>query len=97
MSDKTPTTLRNIWREAWAWMKSIGVPLKAEQEEEIKTYYLPEGYKRTPHQMAYFLTEHYENMKEPPTPELKLVIDAYKRKMMEKWGWPTWGYKGIVK
>lgn len=87
------STLLDVWKEAWAWMQSIGVPLKVEQKEQIKNYSLPKNYTRTPEQMAYFLTEHYENIKEKPLPELVPIIAAYKQKMMELWGYPEWGYK----
>ena len=94
----TQTTLLDLWREWWAWMKAYGVPLLPYQEEQIRGVEVPKE-KYTPHDLAYALTEHYENpsMKERPLPELQPVIDAYKRKMMEEWGWPQWGYKGVTK
>lgn len=94
-----PISFLDLWRVSWSWMKSYGVPLLPYQEEQIAKLPPVAADKYTPQQMAYQLTEHYENpsMKEKPSLELQLIIDAYKYQQMEILGWPSWGYRGVTK
>lgn len=89
-------TLLDLWKEWWAWMKAYGIPLLPYQEQLIKGMIVSAD-KYTPEQLAYVITEHYEHLKEKPSCEIGVIIDAYKRKKMGQWGYPDWGYKDVKK
>jgi hypothetical protein len=92
----TKKTLLDLWKEWWSCMKAYGIPLLPYQEEQIRNVSL-EKEKYTLRELGYAITEHYENpsMKAEPLEALIPIINDYKREMMEEWGWPKWGYKGI--
>src|ERR1700722_853230 len=57
----TQTTLLDLWGDWWGWMKSYGIPVLPYQEEQIAKLPAVPKEKYTPHNIAYAITEHYEN------------------------------------
>lgn len=94
------TTLLDVWKDAWYFMKIKGFPLEGYQENLIVSH-VPswcENETRFPTQenLVYFITEHFENTKWPEMPpEVKTLIFEYKLSMMKEWKWPEWGYKDM--
>lgn len=97
MHNTSPKTLTSLWDEAWALMHKWGMPLNEAQQQRIKNFQFPLDYEEpSQFSMAYFITEHFENLKWPDMPqEIKGLIHVYKIHMMNMWHWPEWGYADV--
>ena len=84
----------DMWEYYYYWLDQWKIPIEDWQRKRIETKeYTEEPDKKA---SAYFITAHCENVQSELIPEeFKPIIRDYKIHMMNKWGWPEWGYKDI--
>lgn len=89
--------LMDVWCYAWYWMNKWGIPIEDWHKERIKIFSMPpNAMEPDKKSMASYITERCQNLKKEKIPdEFKPIIEEYKIKMMETWGWPKWGYEDV--
>lgn len=87
----------DLWRKAYRWLRDEqDIKLSVFQEKYANEW--PDDYdwsNTLPEDMAYCMTEFFQDRKDSPPEHLIPIIQAYKIKMMEIWKWPEWGYKDV--
>lgn len=100
MDIKTHKTgsLMEVWGAFYKWLRNnYDIEFSYMQTKYADESNLDIFDNKKPEQLAYFITEFFENSKIPPPDCLIDIIKNYKIMMMELWDYPEWGYKDIKK
>lgn len=96
--DGSNVTGMSVWTGFYQWCEDNDIPITNIQKAWIKQYRpVPMPQNTPPENLAYFLTEHFENISWPEMPDnIKEIILKDKVSRMKEWGWPSWGFKDVM-